>query len=51
MADFEEAGDDDVLRKIKNDLDAAGLAMEDGAIRKAMDELMARAIDEIKAGR
>jgi hypothetical protein len=51
MADFEEAGDGDVLRKVKNDLDAAGLGMDDASLRKAMDELMARAIDEIKAGR
>ncbi|MCA3648938.1 MAG: DUF1476 domain-containing protein [Methylobacterium sp.] len=51
MADFEEAGDDDVLRKVKKDLDAGGVAIDDTAIRKAMTDLLARAIDEIKAGR
>lgn len=51
MADFEEAGDDDVLRKVKKDLDAGGIALEDAAIRKAMTDLLARAVEEIQAGR
>ncbi len=50
MADFEEAGDEDVLRKVRADLQAAGQAPSDSALRRTMDELMARAIDEIKAG-
>lgn len=50
MADFEEAGDDDVFRKIRADLDAGSAAQSDHQIRRTMDELMARAIDEIKAG-
>ena len=51
MADFEEAGDDDVLRKVKGDLDAAGAGISDHQIRKTMEELLAKAVDEIKAGR
>lgn len=51
LADFEEAGDDDVLRKVKKDLDAGGVALDDTTIRKAMTDLLARAIEEIKAGR
>lgn len=51
MADFEEAGDDDVLRKVKKDLDAGGISIDDSAIRKAMTELLARAVEEIRAGR
>ncbi len=51
MADFEEAGDDDVLRKVKKDLDAGGVALDDATIRKAMTDLLSRAIEEIKAGR
>lgn len=51
MADFEEAGDDDVLRKVKKDLDAGGISLDDTAIRKAMTELLARAVEEIRAGR
>lgn len=47
-ADFEEAGDADVLRKVKADLEAAGLAVQDIEIRARMDELMARAILEIQ---
>lgn len=51
MADFEEAGDDDVLRKVKKDLDAGGVSLDDATLRKTMAELLARAIDDIKAGR
>ncbi len=51
MADFEEAGDDDVLRKVKGDLGAGGLALSDGQLRVRMDELMARAVEEVRAGR
>jgi hypothetical protein len=51
-ADFEEAGDHDVFRKVRADLDAKKVAgVSDQEIRKAMDELLARAVEEIKAGR
>jgi hypothetical protein len=50
-ADFEEAGDHDVFRKVRADLDAKKVAgVSDQEIRKAMDELLARAVEEIKAG-
>ena len=49
-SDFEEAGDEDVLRKVKADLDAAGLARPEPELRRVMDELMARAAQEVKAG-
>ena len=49
MADFEEAGDDDVLRKVKADLAAGGVEQSEHQIRRTMDELMATAIDEIKS--
>ena len=49
MADFEEAGDNDVFRKIRRDLDAKGIAQSDHQIRRTMDELMAKAIAEVKA--
>jgi hypothetical protein len=51
MADFEEAGDEDVLRKVRSDLDAAGKSVDDGELRRTMNELLGRAVDEIKAGR
>ena len=50
MSDFEEAGDGDVLRKVRTDLEAGGLAMTEAQIRAKMDEFMARAIDEIQTG-
>jgi hypothetical protein len=49
MADFEEAGDDDVFKKVRKDLDAKGVALSDQDLRRAMVELMERAIAEIKA--
>jgi hypothetical protein len=48
MADFEEAGDQDVFRKIRADLDAKKVAVLDLEIRSTMDALMAQAIDQIK---
>lgn len=50
-SDFEEAGDGDVLRKVKADLDAAGQALSEAEIRSKMTELLARAVAEIEAGR
>ncbi|MCC6889109.1 MAG: DUF1476 domain-containing protein [Hyphomicrobiales bacterium] len=50
IADFEESGEDDVFRKIRNDLDAAGVAVSDQEIRTAMVDLMGQAIEQIKTG-
>jgi hypothetical protein len=50
-ADLEEAGEDDVFRKIRTDFDAAKVVQSDHQIRRTMDEMMAKAIQEIKAGR
>ena len=50
MADFEEAGDDDVFRKVRKDFDAAGVAQSDHQIRRTMDELMVKAVESIKTG-
>ena len=36
-ADFEEAGDDDVIRKLLGDLTSAGVEIEESAIRQALD--------------
>jgi hypothetical protein len=35
-ADFEEAGDDDVIRKVLGDLTAAGIDVTDAEIREAL---------------
>jgi hypothetical protein len=51
LADFEEAGDDDVFRKVRKDLDAAGVGASDQDIRRMMTELMLTAVEQIKAGR
>ena len=50
IADMEEAGDDDVFRKIRKDFDAAGVIQSDHQIRRTMDELLARAVEEIRTG-
>ena len=51
VADFEEAGDDDVLRKVRKDLEAGGKSVPDVELRRTMTELLARAVEEIQAGR
>jgi hypothetical protein len=47
LADFQEAGDDDVMRKVQADLEAAG-PVSDSELRRVMNELMERAITEIR---
>ena len=49
-SDFELPGDEDVLRKVADDLKGAGLATTEGEIRRKMDELLAQAREGIKAG-
>ena len=43
QADFEEAGDEDVVRKLMGDLTSAGVEIDDTMIRAAIDEKMAEA--------
>ncbi len=50
QADFEEAGDEDVFRKVRGDLDAAGLAVTDQEIRREMEVLLQAAVLEIQQG-
>ena len=50
-ADFEEAGDHDVFRKIRRDFDAKGVKESDHQIQRTMIDLMAKAIAEIRTGR
>lgn len=38
QADFEEAGDEDVVRKLLGDLTAAGVDIDEAAVRKALEE-------------
>lgn len=39
-SDFEEVGDDDVLRKVLKDLNDGGIVITDKEVRSKMDELM-----------
>ena len=48
MADFEEAGDHDVFRKVRKDLDDKKITASDQEIRTAMINLMAKAIEQVK---
>ena len=48
-SDIEEAGDDDVFRKVRNDFTAKNVNQSDHQIRRTMDELMQTAITQIKA--
>jgi hypothetical protein len=48
-ADFEEAGDEDVIRKIAGDFKAAGLAAGEVEVRAKLAELLPTAIEQIEA--
>ena len=50
VADFEEAGDEDVFRKVRKDFDAKKVDQSDHQIRRPMDELLANAVEQLKAG-
>jgi hypothetical protein len=50
MADFESPGDADVFTKIRKDFDAKAVAQSDHQIRRTMDDLLAQAVEQIKAG-
>ena len=48
-ADFEEKGDDDVFRKVKADFEAKGLTVSDEELRTAMNEMLAKAVEELSS--
>jgi hypothetical protein len=48
-ADFDEAGDG-VFRKVKGALDAKGIGVTEAELRAKMNELMAQAVIQVKAG-
>lgn len=49
-SDFELPGDEDVLRKVFEDLKGSGVAITEGEVRMKMDELLAQAREQIRAG-
>jgi hypothetical protein len=50
LADLEEAGEEDLFRKIRADFDAKKIAQSDHQIRSKMIELLDEARRQIKAG-
>jgi hypothetical protein len=48
VADFEEVGEDDVVRKVEADFSAAGIAKSAEDIRVKMIELLQTAADQIE---
>lgn len=49
-SDFEQPGDEDVLNKVLGDLKGAGLTTGEGEVRRKMDELLAVAREQVRAG-
>ena len=49
-ADFEQPGDEDVVRKVAGDLKGSGLSVSEGELRSKMDELMSHAREQIRQG-
>jgi hypothetical protein len=47
-ADMEEAGQEDVFRKIKKDFQAASLSVEDSEIRDQIEKALQRAKEDFK---
>ena len=49
VSDFDEPGDDDVLRKVFGDLEAKGVEASEHLVRKEMDKLLEVARSELAA--
>jgi len=49
QADFEEAGDEDVIRKLLGDLTAAGVEIDDAAVRRTLAEKADEARRQLEA--
>ncbi len=47
-SDFEEPGEEDVFRKVRQDFDAKGIDRSDHQIVKQMDDLMEVALEQLK---
>jgi len=50
-ADLDRPGSDGVFAKLRKDFDEKGVAQSDHQIRRTMEEAMAKAIEDIQAGR
>jgi len=49
-SDFELPGDDDVFRKVFEDLKGSGVAVSEGEVRMKMAELLAQAREQVRSG-
>ena len=49
-SDFEQPGDEDVLRKVFEDLKGSGVTISEGDVRMKMAELLAQARESVRAG-
>ena len=47
-SDLEEAGDDDVFRKVRGDLDAKNVQITDAQLREQMGEFLAKAVADLE---
>jgi len=47
-ADMEEAGSDDVFRKVKKDFELASISIEDSEIKNEMEKALSRAKEDFK---
>lgn len=50
-SDFEQPGEDDVLRKVFEDLKGSGVAVTEGDVRMKMAELLAQAREGLREGK
>ena len=50
QADFEEAGDEDVIRKLLGDLTGAGIEIDEAAVRAALEEKSVEARRQFMGG-
>jgi len=48
-ADFEEAGDEDVFRKVRGDFDARGIEQSDHQIRREIERLLDVAREQVRS--
>ena len=49
-ANFEQPGENDVVHKVMRDLAGKGVTITEAELRVKMDELLAQAIQQVKAG-
>lgn len=49
VADFEEAGDEDVYRKVKGDFETKGTDVSEHQVRREMEDLLGKAREQLTA--